>query len=110
MSSEYLTYATPPLYSVFKPKDEEPYGRLNPKVNVCGPHKILVYGWYIPNADNQMDTSAISMDHSLWTCLSYSKSEVRLISSVLRSALSVNIYTLATYPKLQRRCWTGDWT
>jgi len=108
MPSEYSTYATPLLYSVFKPKDEEPYGRLNPKVNICDTHKILVYGWCFQNADNQVDTSAVSMDHSIWACLSYSKFEVCLISSILRSALSVNICLLVTYLKPLHRCWTGD--
>ena len=47
---------------VFKPKDEEPYGRLNPKVSQS---VILDSQSFISRADNKVVTSTISVDYPI---------------------------------------------
>jgi hypothetical protein len=72
---------SPPFFnvtSVFKPKDEEPYGRLNPKVcDQC--HLEAGKGTRFPCAfaDYEVDTSAVSMDHPIRSELSHPELEVR---------------------------------
>jgi len=61
--------------SVFKPKDEEPYGRLNPKVKnsvlVSMQHNLL-FPFFL--ADHKMDSPAISVDHPVWPSMPYTES------------------------------------
>ncbi|KAJ3570961.1 hypothetical protein NP233_g4066 [Leucocoprinus birnbaumii] len=55
--------------AVFKPKDEEPYGRLNPKVETIssGVLQTLMNSSIL---DNEMDSPSIQMDYSLWSYIS----------------------------------------
>jgi hypothetical protein len=54
---------------VFKPKDEEPYGRLNPKVWQSA--DLDCYS-FILRADNEMATPAISVAYTIWSIVSHS--------------------------------------
>jgi hypothetical protein len=54
---------------VFKPKDEEPYGRLNPKV---GQSVALDRYPFISRADDEMATPAISVAYTIRSIVSHS--------------------------------------
>ena len=54
---------------VFKPKDEEPYGRLNPKVSQS---VILDSQSFISRADNKVVTSTISVDYPIRSTVPHS--------------------------------------
>ena len=54
---------------VFKPKDEEPYGRLNPKVRLS---VVLDSHLFISRADNKVVTSTISVDNPIRSIVPYS--------------------------------------
>lgn len=61
---------------MFKPKDEEPYGRLNPKVRAFPyePPSTL----FTSRLDHQVAAQAVPVDHTLRTCLPDPQSKVRL--------------------------------
>ena len=54
---------------VFKPKDEEPYGRLNPKVRESA---VFNSHPFISRTDNEVATSTISVDYSIRSTVSHS--------------------------------------
>jgi len=60
------------LVSVFKPKDEEPYGWLNPKV------RIFFTSWKASTTqmlqDYEVDSLTVSVDHTIWEGMPYTQS------------------------------------
>ena len=57
------------MVRVFKPKDEEPYGRLNPKVRQS---VILDSQSFISRADNEVVTSTIPVDYPIRSTVPHS--------------------------------------
>ena len=60
---------------MFKPKDEEPYGRLNPKVSKLHYARSSVNK---DDSDNKMAAPEDELDHPVRKGLPYSQSEVRV--------------------------------
>ncbi|KAH0827621.1 phosphatidylinositol 3 and 4-kinase-domain-containing protein [Lanmaoa asiatica] len=91
--------------AVFKPKDEEPYGRLNPKA------RILLY--------YEMAPSSIPLDYPVWSILPYTKFKLtqnvfpsyisEAAASLLDERLSLNIVPCTQLVSLSSQAFFYDW-
>jgi hypothetical protein len=92
---------------VFKPKDEEPYGRLNPKVTsiVIGTENVF----HAPPFDRRRNGYIDNFDglSPLVGPVSY---RISGECSGFYEGMFLRDAFVAIYPRLQRRCWINVWS
>ena len=92
--------------SVFKPKDEEPYGRLNPKVSViCSTASFILT---VLLTDDQMAAPPITIHNSIWTRLSYTQLKVQTLTSLIPINTDASM-TVVIFLRLQLHSWIDVW-